>query len=303
MENRIVRRSGAVVSQFDFSAADVGNIVALEHVNICIGDQLMATTFYITGLGLTRDPYLNTGTGNMWVNVGCSQFHLPSRPPQVLRGTTVIVIPGREKLLARLESVQKALEGTRFAFEEKNDHVAVVCPWGNRIRIHEPGSAFGPMQLGMPAVEFDVPVGSASGIARFYETILSAPGEVSEVDGAPAAYVSAGEGQTLSFRETDSDVPDFDGHHVAIYIADFSGPYGKLLERGLISQEDNPHQYRFIDIVDLDGGDILFQVEHEVRSMRHAMYARPLVNRNPLNTVMDYRPGHEDMAWTTPPAG
>ena len=91
------------MSQFDFNAEDVGNIVALEHVNVCIGDQLLATTFYVTGLGLTRDPYLNTGTGNMWINVGQSQFHLPSRPPQVLRGTTVIVIPDRAKLLARLE--------------------------------------------------------------------------------------------------------------------------------------------------------------------------------------------------------
>ena len=30
------------------------------------------------GLGLTRDPYLMTGVGNMWINVGRSQFHLPT---------------------------------------------------------------------------------------------------------------------------------------------------------------------------------------------------------------------------------
>jgi hypothetical protein len=30
------------------------------------------------GLGLTRDPYLNAGVENMWVNIGDQQFHLPS---------------------------------------------------------------------------------------------------------------------------------------------------------------------------------------------------------------------------------
>lgn len=284
---------------FDFSADDVGNIVSLEHVNTSIDDQLLATTFYVTGLGLTRDPYLNTGTANMWINVGRSQFHLPSRPPQVLRGTTAIVLPGREILLERLQNIRGALGETRFAFEEKNDHVSVTCPWGNRISVYEPGKAFGPMQLGMPFVEFNAPVGSAPGIARFYETMLSAPASVSQEDGAIVTRVSAGEGQTLCFRETDTEQPAFDGHHLAIYIADFSGPYEKLSQRGLISQEDNQHQYRFIDITDPDDGRVLFQVEHEVRSMRHPMYARPLVNRNPLVTAMDYTPGHEDLAWTT----
>ena len=284
------------MSEFDFSADDVGNIVSLEHVNTSIDDQQIATTFYVTGLGLTRDPYLNTGTGNMWINVGRSQFHLPSRPPQVLRGTTGIVLPARDKLLQRLESVRGALSGTHFAFQEINDHVAVTCPWGNKIRVHEPGPRFGATQLGMPYVELDAPIGSAAGIARFYEEFLSAPASVSEEDGTPVARVCAGENQTLLFRETDAEQPPFDGHHVAIYIADFSGPYGKLAARELISQEDNQHQYRFIDIIDPDDGQTLFRIEHEVRSMRHPMYARPLVNRNPLLNVMNYAPGHENLA-------
>ena len=56
--------------QFDRSTQDLGNIVNLGHVNVCISDQRLATCYYITGLGLTRDPFLNTGAGNMWVNVG-----------------------------------------------------------------------------------------------------------------------------------------------------------------------------------------------------------------------------------------
>ena len=48
-------------AQYDRAAQDVGNIVGIGHVNVCIDDQHKATHFYITGLGYTRDPFLNTG--------------------------------------------------------------------------------------------------------------------------------------------------------------------------------------------------------------------------------------------------
>ena len=41
---------------YDRGAEDLGNIVALEHVNLQVGDQALATLFYVSGLGLTRDP-------------------------------------------------------------------------------------------------------------------------------------------------------------------------------------------------------------------------------------------------------
>lgn len=47
---------------------DVGNIVFLEHVNLTVPDQETATTFYVEGLGRTRDPYMMVGTHNMWIN-------------------------------------------------------------------------------------------------------------------------------------------------------------------------------------------------------------------------------------------
>ena len=57
---------------YDRAAEDFGNIVNLGHVNVCVPNQRDATAFYISALGLTRDPYLMTGTNNMWVNVGVS---------------------------------------------------------------------------------------------------------------------------------------------------------------------------------------------------------------------------------------
>ncbi len=70
----------------EFGEEDVGNILSLEHVNLKIPNQDKATLFYLVGLGLTRDPYINVGLNNMWVNVGEQQFHLPTGDPQRIPG-------------------------------------------------------------------------------------------------------------------------------------------------------------------------------------------------------------------------
>lgn len=283
---------------FNRAAEDLGNVVALEHVNTRVPDQRLATLYYMSALGLTRDPYLMTGVDNMWANVGKSQFHLPTGGPQVLRGVVGLVLPEREALLRRLAAVKKLLGDTLFAFQEHNDYVETVSPWGNRIRCHEPDPRFGRMALGMPYVEFTVPVGAAGGIARFYREILATPARVEQSGDAPKAIVAVGPDQSLVFRESEEEPADFDGHHVQVYLADFSGPHRRLLDRGLISQEDDQHQYRFVDIVDLESNRPLFAIEHEVRSMRHPLYARPLVNRNPTQTNRHYMPGHD--SWRGP---
>ena len=283
--------------EFDRAAEDIGNIVGLEHVNTRVPDQQLAVAFYIMGLGLTRDPYLVTGTVNMWVNVGRSQFHLPTGQAQVLRGHTGLVIPGRSELLNRLKLVKDQLQGTQFSFAEAEDHVAVTCPWGNQIRCYEPNPQFPGLNLGMPYVQLDVPAGSAAAIARFYQVYLGAPSQVREIDSGLCASVVVGADQELRFAERSGEQSEFDGHHIAIYIADFSGPHGRLLKKGLITQESNQHQYRFVDIVDPANGAPVFKLEHEVRSMRHPLYGRAQINRNPAITNITYATGHEDMAW------
>lgn len=276
-------------SSYDRNTEDLGNIIALEHVNVRVPDQGPATLFYVSGLGLTRDPYMMTGTDNMWVNVGRSQFHLPTGAPQRLRGRVGLVLPDREALLARLARVKPLLEGTRFAFVERNDFVEATCPWGNTVRCHAPNGAGDGMQLGMPYVEFDVPPGAAPGIAAFYREVFGAQAEAK--DGA--ARVSVGMGQAFVFRETEGRLPDYDGHHVQIYIAQFSRPHRELLRRGLVTQESSRHQYRFQKIVDPASGVPLFEIEHEVRSLTHPLYARPLMNRNPEQTQRGYVPGRD----------
>ena len=287
-----------VTPQFDRTVEDLGNIVELGHVNVTVPDQRLATIFYISGLGLTRDPYLMTGVDNMWANVGRAQFHLPSRdasrPGQVVRGTTGLVLPSLPALLERLGRVAPMLEGTKFSYRETNQVVEVVCPWGNRIRCHAPDPVrFGPFALAMPYVEFDVPTGVLPGIVRFYQQILGGIASLEKDAIGEYACAIVGDGNKLIFRETDKPLPDYDGHHVQISLVDFSGPHKKLLDRGLISEESDQHQYRFLDIVDPETNQPLFRIEHEVRSMRHPMYARPLVNRNPEITNRVYAPEHQ----------
>jgi len=289
---------------YDRATQDVGNLLALEHVNVTVPDQELAALFYITGLGFTRDPYIDFGTANMWVNVGSQQFHLPKHDAQVLRGTIGLVVPDLEQLKSRLARIQKRygerLADTAYQCTENVDgSLSITCPWGNRFRVHGASEAFGGLRLGMPYVQFDVPTGTAAGIARFYAEVVGAPSTVTDEGGSPRAEVRVGCAQRLCFQETSADVPAYDGHHVAVYLNNFSKPYQALAERGLITIETNDHEYRFQDIVDLDSGAVLFTIEHEVRSMFHPMFGRELVNRDAGQNIFRYQAGHDAFVGVT----
>jgi len=287
---------------FDRTTQDIGNIVEFGHVNVRVPDQRLAILFYVAGLGLTRDPYLIVGVDNAWINVGTCQFHLPVGEAQALRGVTGLVMPDLDTLVERLAVVTPRLAGTAFGYVRRGDAVEVTCPWGNRIRVHAPDAErFGRIVLGMPYVEIETAPGTAEGIARFYrEMLLSAATVGVDADGR-FARIAIGRGESLVFRETDRDLPAYDGHHVQIALANFSGPHALLAKAGLITEESNASQYRFQDITDLDTGRVLCTIEHEVRSMRHPMYARVLVNRNPAQTNNRYAIGQEAAVWTMPP--
>ena len=97
--------------------------------------------------------------------------------------------------------------------------------------------------------------------------------------------------QYLIFRETCDHVPPTDGHHIALYLGstqhetdehDFARAFHQAQHRGLLSTNwrdtvavfewDTAQaecQFRIHDIVDVDTGDLLFQLEHELRSIHH----------------------------------
>jgi catechol 2,3-dioxygenase-like lactoylglutathione lyase family enzyme len=283
------------VQTYDRTNQDVGNVVALEHVNLAVPDQQLAALFYVTGLGFTRDPYMDFGPANLWVNVGSQQLHLPTRGAQVLRGTIGVLVPDLRELMSRLARLEEEhgdrLADTAYGCEPQDDgSVLLRCPWGNRVRVHATPSSDGP-RLGLPYVCFDVAPGGAEGIAAFYRTVLGAPATVVEDAGAPCAEIRIGCAQRLRFAETTAPLAAYDGHHIAVYLTNFSAPYAALQQRGLITRESNEHEYRFQDIVDPGSGAVLATVEHEVRSLFHPMFGRELVNRDPRQSQARYQPG------------
>ncbi|CAM2162527.1 VOC domain-containing protein [Paraburkholderia sacchari] len=278
-----------------YASDDTGNLILLEHVNLRVPDQLLATTFYVSGLGLTRDPFIMTGVNNMWINIGRSQVHLPTGKAQRLRGSVGIVVGELDALVKRLHAVAPLLSDTQFGWAERTGYVEVTCPWGNRYHCldtqRRPASApWSKIDLGIAFVKLDVPVGSASHIADFYRDVFHAPVELKVQDGSQCAVIDVGTHQQLLYAETSEVIPEYDGHHIAIYTASFSEPYARLAEHGVVYGEE-PHQFRFANIVNPASGARCFELEHEVRSLHHPLYARPLVNRNPQQTNRHYQRG------------
>lgn len=277
-----------MASRFERSQEDSGNSVQLEHLNLRQPDQRLATIFYMMGMGFTRDPYLMVGVDNMWVNIGRSQIHLPTGSAQRISGTIGVVVPDLAALCARLQAVAPRLDSTQFRFTDRSDFVEVTCPWGNRFRAHAPSPELGGIGIGMPYVEYLVPVGTAAGIARFYAEVIGAKARCEVTRGSEVAIVLVGRAQQLFFRETPEKLPEYDGHHLQLYLVDFSGPHRYLQEHGLITDESDQFQYRFKSIVDPTDRRPLMTLEHEIRSITHPLYGRPLVNRNPVQTNRQY---------------
>ena len=145
------------------------------------------------------------------------------------------------------------------------------------------------MTLGIPYVEFNVPRRTVAGIARFYRQVF----EVTASAARGICEVDIGQGQMLRFKESLKPDPAYDGHHIAIYVVNFSGPHGYLRKNRLITEESDENQYRFQKIIDPQSGKLLFEIEHEVRSLHHPMFERTLVNRNASQTFFGYQHGRD----------
>ena len=108
-----------MASKFDRSAEDVGNILALEHLNLTVPEPRDCARFYVSGLGFTRDPYMDFGVlnfNNMWVNVRRPTIPFAGREAAAVpRTTSVSTCRDLDQLRWRLEHVGKSLKDTRSA--------------------------------------------------------------------------------------------------------------------------------------------------------------------------------------------
>lgn len=147
--------------------------------------------------------------------------------------------------------------------------------------------------IGIDFVEFACPLGTADQIALFYDSVLDATTSVLETTSGKTAMIAFGNvdgdgraSQSLLFRETSEEIPIYDGHHVAMYVgesaADFEQAFKNAQLAGVVwvnprfsdkaeDLEGARHwkQFRFKDIVDIETGKKVFELEHEMRSIEH----------------------------------
>jgi hypothetical protein len=146
-------------------------------------------------------------------------------------------------------------------------------------------------------VEFDV-LKQAEPIAQFYRHLMGLaandPPRVERDCRAP----SGGNRSGFIFRENDRPIAAYDGHHVQV---DFSGPHRELGELSLIKGGKRPAAIpRRENILHPANGETVFTIEHEIRSMRHPLFMRLTVNRDPGQSSLNHAPGHHAFLWATP---
>jgi len=294
---------------------DVGGIVCFEHLNLEVPDILIAKTFYMEGMGFSLDPFSTAPARLIWYNVGYQQFHVgwrPDKQPQVIDGHIGIIVPDLDLLLKRLKKVSHLLKDTKFKFEiVKQDekasylpipikglsYVEVTCPWGNVFHVYENNEEIDFRGgLGMAYVQFNCPINSVDDISEFYKHNLGALTVVEKSEHGNLVRVLAGLKQQIIYVEKENVPTEKDwGYHFAIYISDFSGTYKKVREQKLennlppdtfeIALKDR--QFRFDKIQ--WNGKLIAILEHEVKSMHHFNYMRPLTNLHSSESIFKFQ--------------
>ena len=150
---------------------------------------------------------------------------------------------------------------------------------------------------GIDYVEFNCPIGTADKIAVFYDSVFDATTSTAVDKDRKVALIGFGTvdengraQQYLLFRESEKPTPHhYDGHHIALYVgqngADFEQAFKNCETAGIVwvnprfsDKADDLesakawNQYRFKDIIDMESGIPIFELEHEVRSVNHAAW-------------------------------
>jgi hypothetical protein len=115
-------------------------------------------------------------------------------------------------------------------------------------------------------------------------TVMEAPEKVVVCVG-PGVHVVFVESNDLS----EMDVNDMKGVHVCFYAEDFEGLYHRLAARNLIwtnprflhldscktwQEAAASRTLRFKDVIDLDSGEKILELEHETRPLRHGQFMK-----------------------------
>lgn len=169
------------------------------------------------------------------------------------------------------------------------------------VNMHALGGAYGAHRLavrsqpGIRYVEMACPVSTASSIAGFYQTVLKCNQVMTTtLDGhKECTIVGVGPGVHFVFVEsselTARSLERMQGVHACIYIPHFESTYHELKDRGLIwtnprfthldtcdtwEEAFASRTLRFKDVLDVETGDKVLELEHETRPMSHGQYLK-----------------------------
>lgn len=233
---------------------NVSNFIFLEHVNLASPDPSLVAQFYNEVLGFPVDTEKNPikGSETIWINVGpLTQIHLPKY------------------------HISQRIDG-HLVFSHNNppsDQREYVDPLGNKIVIVE-----GP-SLKLLGVVVNVTESVLPAILDFYRTHFST--NISS-DG----LLRIGADQFIRYNVIEREPLPYTDWHVAVYISRFSPTYESLSQHNLIfsqhrfkdkcatlQEAEDGHQFRCRDVVD-GNGELVYQLEHEVRSLAHPSLRR-----------------------------
>ena len=268
-------------------ARELGNFIHLEHVNLRVPDHTLATLFFIEGLGLTRDPMRMVSVRNMWVNVGKQQLHLPIGEALPFAGEIGLTVPDLHEVQQALKRIAPQFIGTAFGCREDGKTLLTHSPWGHCIRVHPMGELSGDLPQALPYVSFHVAAGSAAGIAAFYQDLLGVPARLRKIGKLQKASVNIGVNQQFHFVEKRDFAKVQHPNHVAVYLTRYQAVYAELKRRRLLMEPDRNEQFRFARMIDPQNGEELFEFEHEMRSLYHPDFLKPLINRVNVPYLVD----------------
>lgn len=123
------------------------------------------------------------------------------------------------------------------------------------------------------------------------DSVRPSPNDVVD-DNRLRCTVRVGVSQQLQFTEislSSNQIPLYDGHHIAVYVSDFNGTYNRfsgynasnllwnnprfMRTAGYTLQDAIKYsEFRIKDIIDISTGEIVYELEHEIRSIKHSNF-------------------------------
>lgn len=293
---------------------DLKGILWTEHLNLIVGSKELAEYFYLSFLGFTRDAgksfHVNLGQQQFHL----AENGEPAQRIPGSIGLIVPSLDTLRDRIADAQEVltdtQFAIElddgecitltcpwGNSFhVYSVDNYELTPTLSTPRKMEnLHAKGGAYGSHRMavrggpGIRFIEIACPTNKSIAIAKFYRkmigcTVLETP-EKAVVCVGPGVHVVFVESNDL----TEKDTKDMEGVHVCFYADDFEGIYQRLAARNLIWTNPRFHHLdscdtweqaaacrtlRFKDVIDLDSGEKILELEHETRPLRHGQYLK-----------------------------